>query len=97
MQQAHERTVAPLHDGDDFSGASLGRAGLLLSNGNAYNVSVQGSPGFGSLYIDVFFLSFDADEGESVTGHKNLSLKFGNSAYFLVILAVGAVFAFGHS
>ena len=96
MQQAHEGPVAPLHDGDNLSAPALGRTGLLLRDGYPHDISVQGPPGLGGLYIYIFFLPFNAHESESVPGHEHFSLKFGDNARFLVVLAVGAVFAFGH-
>ena len=96
VQHTHKGTVASLDNGYDFSAAALVEAALFLRDGHTDCISVEGTAGFGGLDKDVFFLPLNAHKGKSLAGHQYFSLEFGNYARLLVILPVGAVFAFGH-
>ena len=96
MENPHERLSGALQDGDDFPAAAFGYAGLLLGHSHPYAVPVQGSARFAGFYIDIFILSLDVYEGKPFAGHLDDSLEFGDDAFFLVVLPIGTVLAFGH-
>ena len=83
VENAHEGFLGTFEDGDDLAAAAPHVAFPLLRDGHPHGIPVQGAPGLGRLDKDVFLLSFNPDEHESLAGHHRRSHEFGNDTHFL--------------